>query len=253
MVSILGKLAVLAIIVGAGWMLGAWLKDAVRAALRRSRLDPLVQGLAVQMVQPVTVFVAIYAALSTFQVDLSPLLVVFTASSLAIALALRDSLSGIAAGALLLTTDPYDGGDWVEIGGKEGTLVEFDLLTVTIKTGDGVLVTLPNELVFGSPILNYTRNGLRRAAIAVTVAHGTKLDKASAALLGAISADERVLDEPQPFVRVDNLGLDGTTLTAYGWLKQSEFGAAQSDLMIAAENALSKAKISRARRASASA
>jgi len=246
---LLGKIAVFALIVAVGYAIGAWSASLGEAALRRTRLDPIAQQLVAASIRPAVLAVAAYAALHTLHVDISPLLAVFAAAGLAIALALKDSLSAVAAGALLLTIRPYDSGDTIEVAGITGAVIDYDLFTVTLKAPDGALVTLPNELLLKSPVHNLTRNGLRRVQLQLHVDHGAPLDRALADVLVALNAHESVVAEPAPTCLITELTLDGAALTATAWVRPADLAKTRSALLLQLDQLLAAGGIARARRA----
>lgn len=236
---VIWALAILAI----GLLAAGWLSGFARLGLERSRIDPAVRHLIVGLVRPLVVLVAVVAALDTVGVDLTAVVAVLGAATLAVGLALRDSLSNIAAGAILLTLRPYRGGDWVDAAGTSGSVAELGLLTTTLKNAQGITITVPNNLIVGAPILNYTRNGLRRADFAFRVDASADLARTRAAILAAVQGDARVLAEPEPFVRVEQIDERGVDLLAGAWLKNEDFGVGRSDLAEAIRDALREAEV----------
>lgn len=226
------------VLLGAGWVLGSWLAGVARLALERGRLDPAVRHLLVSLVRPLVIVVAVIAALNLVGIDLTVLVAVLGAATLAIGLALRDSLANVAAGALLLTLRPFHGGDFVEVSGQSGTVMSLGLFTTGLKNSQGVLITVPNRLVIAQAIKNFTRNGLRRADITFRVAPDTDLGAAKQAILAVLEADERVLDEPGPMVRVEAIDAWGVDLLVAGWFTADDFGAGKSDVTAALREAL---------------
>ncbi len=84
-------------------------------------------------------------------------------------LALKDTLSNIAAGIMLLFLRPFRCGDFVEYGSVMGTVREVNLFTTVLETFDGLYIASPNSEVWASSITNYTRNGKRRMDILVGI------------------------------------------------------------------------------------
>ena len=233
----------IAFIVAVGFLVGSWLAGLVRVSLNRTRLDPIVRELITSLVQPTVIVIAALGALGSVGVDLTGAVALLGAAGIGVGLAMKDSLAGIAAGAMLLTIRPFDGGDFVEVSGQSGTLVAFDLLTVTLQTPDGVLITLPNVVVLKSPIRNFTRLGMRRVEIQWPVAHSADLAQANAVLAACLSAEERVLAEPKANVTVTDLNPLRVQVTARGWVQAGDLGAARSDLLQAMRSALIEAKV----------
>lgn len=231
------------VIIGAGYVVGSWLAGAARLALERARLDPAVRHLLVNLVRPLVLIVAVIAALQVVGVDLTAMIAVLGAATLAVGLSLQDSLANVAAGALLLTLRPFRGGDWVEVAGQSGTVTELGLFTTGLKTGQGVHVVLPNNLVVKSPIQNYTRNGMRRADITFRVAANADLPKVHAALIKLLEDDETVLNDPAPFVRLTGLDSQGVDVLVAAWFDNAKFAEGKSQLIRSVRDALKKARI----------
>jgi len=84
------------------------------------------------------------------------LLVAITASlSTAIALFASFSLSNVVAGIYIFFTRPFAVGDYVTIGTYEGIIEEISINYTTLYSPSKMFVTLPNQTVINSPILNY--------------------------------------------------------------------------------------------------
>lgn len=243
MTALLWLVAQALLIVVVGSFAGSWAKGMVEASLRRTELDPLVRRLVVDWVRPLFLIFAILAALHHLGVDLTSAVVVLGATALAIGMALRNSLSNVAAGALLLTTQPYRGGELVDISGKVGTVIEMTLLHTTIRTGDGLFVFVPNSNVLANAITNFSTNGQRRVDLVLTVDAKANLDKVEELLLAALQAQESVLPEPAPqFVVVQMLHY-GVQVRASAWTHNEHFGTVKSAALRLGLAGLKKSRI----------
>ena len=116
--------------------------------------------------------------LDLFGFNTASILTVLGAAGLAIGLAMKDSLSNIAAGIMLLILRPYKLGDYIDCGSVSGIIQEMGLFSTVLKTPDGLFVSAPNSVVFGTPIKNYSRNPTRRTDITVGVAYSDSLQTA---------------------------------------------------------------------------
>jgi small conductance mechanosensitive channel len=231
------------LIIGAGYLVGSWLGGLTRIALERGRLDPAVRHLVVSLVKPLVVILAFVAALNVVGIDLTGVVAVLGAATLAVGFAIKDSLANVAAGALLLTLRPFGGGDLVEAGGKLGTVTDIGLFTTGLKTAQGVHIYLPNSVVIKGPIQNYTRNGLRRADVRFRVVSNADLGKVKTALDKALAADDRILKDPEPLVLVSELDERGIDLLVGAWFKNEDYGRGRSDLVGSIRDALKTARI----------
>jgi small conductance mechanosensitive channel len=119
----------------------------------------------------------------------------------------------VAAGIMLLFLRPFRIGDFIDAGGRAGSVINVNLFTTELKMADGVFMSLPNSQVWGQPITNYARNPIRRMDIVVGIAYDDDIDTAIEALSAVLAADERVLKDPAPQVMVTNLGESSVDIT----------------------------------------
>src|SRR3546814_2705148 len=111
----------------------------------------------------IRIFVLI-AVLARFGFQTASIVAVLAAGGLAVGLALQGTLQNIAAGIMLLALRPLRAGEYVSVVGKgDGTVAEVGLFLTRLIQIDGIHLTLPNSLVWGNPIINYSRNATRRS------------------------------------------------------------------------------------------
>lgn len=233
---------VLVLVIGSS-LAGSWAADAVRVSLSRTELDPVVRRLLVSWVRPIILIFGVLAALHYLRVDMTSAVAVLGAATLAVGMALQGSLSNVAAGALLLTTRPYRGGEVVTIAGHTGSVQEMTLFHTVLHIADGREVVLPNNTVLGGPIVNLSTRGERRVDLVVVVPPGADIAQVEFILLGALKADARVKAEPEPASAVVDVLPYGIQLRASGWTNAADFGATRSDTYRTALHELAKAGI----------
>ncbi|MDY0310104.1 MAG: mechanosensitive ion channel [Castellaniella sp.] len=202
--GIVMHLAVTLAILVIGWavsnLLGRWVRH---IADRSSRIDPTV----VPIVRSVTVWavriVVLLAVLARLGVQTASLVAMLGASALAIGLALQGTLQNFAAGIMLLVLRPVRAGEFVAIGGQgSGTVDEIGLFMTRFVQVDGIHILLPNTLVWGSPITNYSRNKTRRLDMLLGVRYDDDLDAALGTLQALVDRHDDVLADPAPQVMV---------------------------------------------------
>ena len=106
---------------------------------------------------------------------------------------MKDSLSNIAAGIMLLILRPYKQGDYIDCGAISGTIQQMGLFSTVLKTPDGLFVSAPNSVVFGTPIKNYSHNPTRRSDITVGIAYADSLSVAIPAMKDILAHEPMVL------------------------------------------------------------
>lgn len=230
------NLAIALIILVAGWALsslaGRFLR---RMAARSTRVDPTI----VPMVETVTVWAmrifVVVAVLARFGVQTASIITVLGAAGLAVGLALQGTLQNIAAGIMLLALRPLRAGEYVSIVGKgDGTVLEVGLFLTRLDQYDGVHLTLPNSAVWGSTIINYSRNPTRRLDIELQVHDLAQLDQAIDSVHEVALGFDGVLADPPPAVSVTGFEQDKAVLTLRVWFKSEYYWTARVDLYRAA-------------------
>ena len=161
--------------------------------------------------------------LDLFGFNTASLLTVLGAAGLAIGLAMKDSLSNIAAGIMLLILRPYKLGDYIDCGSVSGTIQQMGLFSTILKTPDGLFVSAPNSVVFGTPIKNYSRNPLRRSDITVGIAYADSLPFAIQAMKDIMAHEPMVLKDPAPEVLVSELADSSVQLTLRYWTATADY------------------------------
>ena len=156
-------------------------------------------------------------------INTASILTVLGAAGLAVGLAMKDSLSNIAAGLMLLFLRPYKLGDYIDCGSVSGTIREIGLFTTTFTTLDGLFIAAPNSVLFGAPIKNYSRNPRRRADITVGIAYGDSLSQGMQVLLKLMQEHPLILQDPAPEVLVSELADSSVNLTLRFWTENKDY------------------------------
>uniref|UniRef100_UPI003F659377 mechanosensitive ion channel family protein n=1 Tax=Castellaniella ginsengisoli TaxID=546114 RepID=UPI003F659377 len=226
-----------------GWaissLLGRWMR---RIADRSPRIDPTI----VPMVRSVTIWavriVVLLAVLARLGVQTASLVAMLGASALAIGLALQGTLQNFAAGIMLLVLRPVRAGEFVAIGGQgSGTVDEIGLFMTRFVQVDGIHILLPNTLVWGSPITNYSRNKTRRLDMMLGVRYDDDLEAALTALQALVDQHEGILADPAPQVMVMEYRDSTIMVNIRAWTPADQYWDVYFDLHRHAPQALRQA------------
>ena len=140
---------------------------------------------------------------AVWNVDLSGLFAALGVTSLIISLALQDTLSGLASGLLLLADRPFNAGDWIEVEGLEGRVVDINWRSSRIQDRNGDLLVVPNATISKANVVNFDEPArLHRVVYPVQVAYSNPPTMAKEMLLAAALATEGVLEDPPPDIKV---------------------------------------------------
>ena len=226
-VDIVGAIVLLII----GWTVAGWARRGVRHALERvPRMDETLKPFLAKLVWYVIMAFVLVAVLSQFGVQTTSVIAILGAAGLAIGLALQGTLANVASGVMLLFLRPFNIGDYVDAGGIAGTVVEIGLFNTEIKTRKGLCLIVPNKIIWESPITNFSRNPTRRFDITVGISYGDEVNGATDLLMGLLTGDERILDDPEPLAVVEELGDSAVIINLRAWTRAEDFWAAVWDL-----------------------
>ena len=226
-VDIAGAIVLLVV----GWTVAGWIRRVIRRTLDSVPvLDETLKPFIANFVRYAVLIFVLIAVLNQFGVQTTSIIAVLAATGLAIGLALQGMLANVASGVMLLFLRPFNVGENVEAGGIAGTVAEIGLFNTEIKSSAGPGLVVPNSKIWDGPITNFSRNPTRRFDIAVGIGYDDDIDGAMALLKGLLTGDDRVLDEPEPLVVVQELGDSAVIINLRAWTRSGDYGATVWDL-----------------------
>jgi len=242
LVALALNLLVAILILVVGWTVSSALGKVVKRAATHSRIDPtIVPMLRTTVVWTVRVFTLI-AVLANFGIQTTSIIAVLGAAGLAVGLALQGTLQNIAAGIMLIALRPLRAGEAISAGGNiEGTVEEIGLFLTRLTQGDGIYLSVPNSTIWNAPIVNYSRNTMRRFDLAMLVRYGDDLDVALARLKGIVDNHPMILQTPAPQIMVTEYRDNGVVVTVRVWAENSRYWDLRFDLYYKARKALEDA------------
>ena len=204
-----------------------WLfNKSFRLFLKRAEkhgFDRAATPLVSDLVKYTTYAVGLLLGLNILGVNTNGLLAMLGAASLAVGLALKDTLANVASGLLLLFLRPFVAGDYIECGSIKGKICAIGLFNTTLETFEGIYVSAPNRSLWGSPIVNYARNPIRRLDINVGVSYEASLDVVFCALRKMVEQDASFLKVPPPKFFVSEYADSSINVTVWVWVRTFEY------------------------------
>lgn len=170
-------------------------------------------------------------ALTNLGVKTTSIIAVLGTAGLAIGLSLKDSLSNLASGILIVVLKQFRKGDVVTLNSITGRVQDVNLFQTKLTTLDNQLVILPNSMVVSAPIINVNANPTRRMDLIFSVSYTSDLQRAKAILEEIFDAEEIVLKEPKPLIGVDVLNASSVDFMVRFWVNSSEVLSAKLDLL----------------------
>jgi small-conductance mechanosensitive channel len=107
-------------------------------------------------------------------------------------------------GLVLMYSRSFRPGDYVRVGDTEGTVLELNMLSTRVRTNKNEIVTLPNNVVVGGRIVDYTAIGRENAHLviytSVTIGYDVPWRQVHELLIAAAKNSEGIADTPEPYV-----------------------------------------------------
>lgn len=165
----------------------------------------------------------IIAAAGQLGIKTTSFLAVLGAASLAIGLALKDSLSNFSSGVMLILFRPFRVGDVVIIGGETGKVEAISVFSTILNTGDNQKKIIPNGAISNATITNITANPTRRVDLVVGIGYDDDIRNAKETLEAILAADDRIHKDPAPVVAVSALGASSVDLVVRPWVDTADY------------------------------
>jgi small conductance mechanosensitive channel len=207
-------------------------------------LGTLMREFLAKMIRRTVLVIGVVVALTSLEVNTAPLLAAIGAAGFVVAFALQDSLSNFASGIMILMYRPFDVGDVVDTGGVSGTVTSLNLVSVAISTFDNKTVLVPNNKVWNDVIVNATNVRERRVDLVFGIGYQDDMNKAQSILERIVSEHELVLKDPEPVVRVHELGDSSVNFICRPWVKTADYWTVYWDIMRAVKEAFDREGVS---------
>jgi small-conductance mechanosensitive channel len=227
-----------------------WTARIVRLVLRDEILArmSLPRGVA-ESVSSLTYYVLILlgflGALAAAGFNISQLTLVFGALGVGIGFGLQNVVNNFVSGLILMFERPIRPGDWVEVAGASGRVMNIGMRATTIGTADGADVVVPNGMLLSGQLVNWTLvDSNRRIEVSVGVAYGSDTLKVMSILKEAAAGTAGVAIHPPPAALFQGLGSSSLNFAVQAWTADFDrWVAIRSDLYTQVHSALEKAGI----------
>jgi small conductance mechanosensitive channel len=217
------------------FLVGKWLTGKITrifiVLLESRKIDQTLINFLEGIVYYALLISVLLAAAGQLGIKTTSFLAVLGAASLAIGLALKDSLANFSSGVMLILFRPFKVGDFVVVGGDSGTVERISIFSTILNTGDNQKKIIPNGAISNATITNVTANPTRRIEVVVGIGYQDDIRKAKQVLEEIVNADDRILKEPAPLVAVSELAASSVNLVVRPWVKTEQYWSVYFDLI----------------------
>ena len=205
----------------------AWSGKAVRKAEVDSTLIRFLSSIAYVTLMVIIVI----SALGALGVPITSFLAIIGAASLAVGLALKDSLANFAAGVMLVLFRPFKVGDFIDAAGISGSVESIRIFSTVVKTPDNRVITVPNGLIYADTITNYSAEERRRIDLVIGISYDDDIGQAKALIQGVLMQESRLLEEPPATVLLLELGESSVNFGVQPWVRAVDYWSVRGDFL----------------------
>lgn len=214
-----------------GLMIARIIANTANRLLRTRHIDPTVADFLSALVRYGIIAFTLIAALGRIGVQTTSVIAILGAAGLAVGLALKDSLSNLAAGVLLVIFRHFRAGEFVDLDGIMGTVLNVQIFSTTLKSADGKLVVVPNGKIITGNIVNFSREPVRRNEFIIGVAYDADVDEVIALLEEVVKNDPRVLQDMGVQIGLNELAASSLNFVVRCWSNSGDLQNVYWDLL----------------------
>jgi small conductance mechanosensitive channel len=223
------------------YLIAGWAGNTLSKGLRKAKIEETLALFFGKLIRWGILILAVLACLQRFGINTASFAAVLAAAGFAIGLAFQGTLSNFSSGVMLLIFRPFKVGDFIDVAGHAGSVVEIDLFTTAINTLDNRRIILPNGKIFGEVIENVTHNADRRVDVDVGVHYKEDIDQTRAVLLEAARAVPNRTPDREPEIVLVALNSSSVDYKVRVWTKPQHYWQVREDALVRSKKALDAA------------
>ncbi|RDU59910.1 small-conductance mechanosensitive channel MscS [Helicobacter marmotae] len=200
-----------------GYYVSRFIRTKVSKAI--AKRDEILGRFISQVIFILSLVVMIIAALGTIGVQTNSIIAVLGTAGVAIALGLKDSLSSVASGIILIILRPFKRGDLIEISGMTGNVEAINLFTTELRLTDGKFAIIPNSNIAKANIINTTFNDQRRIELLIGVGYQSDVESVKKIIADILQSTPEVDLGQSHFIGLTEFGASSLNFTLRFWVK----------------------------------
>ena len=241
----IGNVLLAAAVIIIGYFVAVIVSKYIQKVMLKAKMAKILAEFTSKVVKILIIIFALSLGISLLGVDVGSAVLGFSVvSGFILGFAFQETLGNLAAGFMIAITKPFRDGDYVDIGGKAGTINSVGASITTLTTVDNKRIIIPNSKIWGEPIINYTALDKRMIDMRIGISYKDNMDKAIKVTLDVIKKNKNVLDDPAPTVAIAELGDSSVNLLIRPWVNTSDYWKTKWELTKQIKEAFDKNGIS---------
>lgn len=204
---------------------GFWLTSLLKSRLRRLlakffKVEASAALLIEKLLLNVVIFSLLIFALITVKIPLAAFAFMGGALAIGVGFGAQALINNSISGIILLFERTIKAGDWVEVEGTEGEVVNIGLRSSQIRRFDGVDILVPNSDFVQKSVVNWTLSDqLILQEVKFSVAYGSPTREVSHIIAHTLNEHGKVLKEPEPIILFENFADSALSFSVEFWVE----------------------------------
>lgn len=202
---------------------GYYVSKFVRYRIKKyvGKHDEILASFLSQVIFVLSFIVMIVAALGTVGVNTNSIIAVLGTAGVAIALGLKDSLSSVASGIILIVLRPFKKGDLIEFDKFIGSVDSINLFNTTLLLNDGKYAIIPNSNISRANVINVNFNDQRRIELIIGIGYSSDIQLVKELIIDIFNTTPEVDAKQGYFIGLTEFGESALNLTVRFWASNS--------------------------------
>lgn len=195
----------------------------LRSSLRRlteGKVRKHYRKSAYRVFQIIIWIVALFIILGIWGFNLTGLLAGAGFMGIVIGFAAQETLGNLISGLVMMFSRPFEIDDWIELSGYSGIVEEITLMYTIVRTFDGEIISIPNQMVSSNEIDNKSRAGTLRVKETIGIDYEADPLRAKEIAEEEMSKHDLILDDPTPRAAIDELGDSSVNIVLLFWIEK---------------------------------
>lgn len=193
-----------------------------KRVLPRTRLKPNVAASIQKILYYLGILLVVLFALHLVNIPLTAFAFVGGALAIGVGFGAQTLINNFISGFIIMAEQPIRIGDLIEIEGMFATIEDIGARCTRIRTGENIQILVPNSSFLEKNIVNWTlSDSIVRAGVTVGVVYGSPVREAASIMVTIAKEHEKVLPDPQPYIRFSDFGDNALILNIYFWINMN--------------------------------
>lgn len=208
-------------------VIGLWVIKAIVRILDKTlkvrNVDDSLKGFLRSFIALLLKTLLVVSVISMIGIQMTSFVAILGAAGLAVGMALSGMLQNFAGGVMILMFKPFKVGDYIDAQGHAGSVKEIQIFNTILKTPDNKTIIIPNGGLSTGSMINFSAEPTRRVDFVFGIGYSDDIDKARSVIFEVINENDKIMQDPEPFVAVGELGDSSVNFTVRVWSDLADY------------------------------